>query len=130
MIYQSITPSSICLLLSQIFVWPILVQTASCLCPETSKYHLSWFNFIKLFSNHSTATAVWCSSLLIKVFKFCHILTLESRIIVPPPPHPPIVNFSIFFYPGHLYSNLPIFNFQSFLLTFLSVNSHFHLSPP
>ena len=50
--------------------------------------------------------------------------TLESRIIVPPPSAPlppPIVNFSIFFHPGHLYSNpSPIINFQSFLLTFLS----------
>ena len=35
------------------------------------------------------------------------VLTLESRIIVLPPPLPPIVNFSIFFHPGHLYSNLP-----------------------
>ena len=42
---------------------------------------------------------------------------------------PSIVNFSIFFHPGHLYSNPPIINFQSFLLTFLSVNSHFHHSP-
>ena len=44
-------------------------------------------------------------------------ITLESRIIVPP---------------GHLYSNPPpppIINFQSFLLTFMSVNSHFHHSP-
>ena len=47
--------------------------------------------------------------------------TLESRIIVPPPSPLPIVNFSIFFHPGHLYSNpTPIINFQSFLLTFLS----------
>ena len=49
--------------------------------------------------------------------------TLESRIIGPPPP---IVNFWIFFYPGHPYSNPPIINFQSFLLKFFSVNSHFH----
>ena len=49
--------------------------------------------------------------------------TLESRIIVPPPL---VVNFSIFFHPGHLYSNPPVINFQSFLLTFSSVNSHFH----
>ena len=57
----------------------------------------------------------------------------------------PIVNFSIFFHPGHLYSNppptpffstqdlfiptTPIINFQSFLLTFLSVNSHFPHNP-
>ena len=59
-----------------------------------------------------------------KVFDFLHhevfiskLHTLESRIIVPPP----IVIFSIFFHPGHLYSNpSPIINFQSFLLTFLS----------
>ena len=55
-----------------------------------------------------------------------YLNTLESRIIVPPL----IVNFLIFFFhPGHLYSNPPIVNFQSFLLTFLSVNSHFHHSP-
>ena len=55
--------------------------------------------------------------------------TLESGIIVPPPPPPPpIVNFLIFFHLRHLYSNPPIINFQSFLLTFLSVNSHFHHS--
>ena len=43
--------------------------------------------------------------------------TLESRIIVPPSPPPsPIVNFSIFFHPGHLYSNPPIINVQPFLL--------------
>ena len=44
----------------------------------------------------------------------------------PPSPLPPIVNFLIFFHPGHPYSNLPcpppFINFQSFL----SVNSHFH----
>ena len=44
-------------------------------------------------------------------------------------PPTPIVNFSIFFHPGHLYSNPNIINFQSFLVTFLSVNSHFHHSP-
>ena len=47
-----------------------------------------------------------------------------------PPFPPPIVNFSIFYHPWHLYSNATRFiNFQSFLLTFLSVNSHFHYSP-
>ena len=40
------------------------------------------------------------------------IISLESRIIVPP--HPLMVNFSIFFHPVHLYSNPPIINFQSF----------------
>ena len=52
------------------------------------------------------------------------VLTLEPRIVVPL-----IVNFSIFFHPGHLYSMLPIINFRSFLLTLLSVNNHFHQSP-
>ena len=52
--------------------------------------------------------------------------TLESRIIVRAPL---IVNFSIFFYPGHLYSSpSPITIFQPFLLTFLGVNSHFQHS--
>ena len=51
--------------------------------------------------------------------------TLEYRIIFRPPsplpPPPQIVNFSIFFHPGHLYSNPShIISFQSFLLTFLS----------
>ena len=49
------------------------------------------------------------------------LYTLESRIIVLPPP---IVNFLIFFHPGP-----PIINFQSSLFTFLSVNSHFLHSP-
>ena len=44
------------------------------------------------------------------------ILKYYSR--VPNNRLPPIVNFSIFFHPGHLYSNPPIINFQSFLLTF------------
>ena len=59
-------------------------------------------------------------------FFFFSLVTLDSRIIVPPTP---IVNF---FHPGHLYSNHPsppIINFQSFLLTFLSVNSYFHHNP-
>ena len=34
-----------------------------------------------------------------------------------------------FFHPGYLFSKPPIINFQSFLLTFLSVNSRFHHSP-
>ena len=51
--------------------------------------------------------------------------TLGSRIIAPPPPLPRLLIFRFFFHPGHLYSNplLLIINFQSFLLTFLSINS-------
>ena len=42
---------------------------------------------------------------------------LESRIIVPQPPPPPlrptpIVNFLNFFHPGHLYSNPPYYQFS------------------
>ena len=60
-----------------------------------------------------------------------YVYTTYSRVPNNRPP-PPIVNFSIFFHPGHLYSNptpTTIINFQSFLLTILSVNSHFHHSP-
>ena len=56
--YQLQPPAVLFFLLSQIFVLPIFTQTASCLCPEINKWHLSWFNFIKLFSNHSTASVV------------------------------------------------------------------------
>ena len=50
---------------------------------------------------------------------FNDMITLESQIIVPTPPAPL----------GHLYSNPPIINVQSFLLTLWSVNSHLHHSP-
>ena len=61
-------------------------------------------------------------------------LGIYSRVLnnrLPPPPLPPdlLLIFRFFFHPGHLYSNPPIINFQSFLLPFLSVNSHFHHSP-
>ena len=39
---------------------------------------------------------------------------------------PRLLIFRFFFHPGHLYSNPPIINFQSLLLTSLSVNSHSH----
>ena len=40
-------PNSFCFLLSQIFIFPIFAQIFSYLNPETSKCHLSWFNFIE-----------------------------------------------------------------------------------
>ena len=46
----------------------------------------------------------------------------------PPPPHP-IVNFSIFSTQDIFIPTPSIINFQSFLLTFLCVNGHFHHSP-
>ena len=47
--------------------------------------------------------------------------TLESRIIVPLR-----LIFRFFSTQDMFIPALPIINFQSFLLTFLSVNSHFH----
>ena len=47
----------------------------------------------------------------------------------PPPPSPRIVNFSIFSTQDIFIPTPTIINFQSFLLIFLSVNSHFHHSP-
>ena len=52
-----------------------------------------------------------------KLMKIVHIdgenlqrFSLESRLIVTPHPStPPIVNFSIFFHPEHLYSNSPYY---------------------
>ena len=47
--------------------------------------------------------------------------TLESRIIVLPPR---LLIFRFFFTQDIFIPTLPIINFQSFLLTFLTVNSH------
>ena len=81
-----------------------------------SMFFLTW---IHVFSNRLVQKKKIAEQLL------C-LYILESLIIPPPPP---IVNFSIFFHPGHLYSNPPIIDFQSFLLTFVSVNSNFPHSP-
>ena len=95
------------------------------LCHEVYDNYL-----INFLLGKSIVTVIHFRKKRIEVFTFFlkknQQCTLESRIIVTIL----IVNFSIFFYPGHLYSNPPfIINFQSFLLTFLSVNSHFHHSP-
>ena len=79
--YLSIaTTTNFCFELSQIFPSPIRAQTFSCVYPETKKWHLSWFSFMQLLSNHSIAKWLSCSDLQIKVFKlyrkqkwFCHL---------------------------------------------------------
>ena len=52
---------------SQIFDSPIHTQIFSCLYPETNRWHLSWFSFMQLLSNHSKAK--WSCSKQLKVFK-------------------------------------------------------------
>ena len=81
-------PNTFCLLLSQTFLFPILAQTFSFLYPETSSWHLSWFNSCYYFQTmhpvdtrrridvKTTSCVYWtiarkllCSSLFIKEFK-------------------------------------------------------------
>ena len=81
-----------------------------------SMFFLTW---IHVFSNRLVQKKKIAEQLL--------CLCILESLIIPPPPS--IVNFSIFFHPGHLYSNPPIIDFQSFLLTFVSVHSNFHHSP-
>ena len=63
-------PNNSCLLLSQIFSFPILPPKFSFLYPKTSKLHLSWFYFMLSFSNHSIGRKLSSSNLFIKEFKY------------------------------------------------------------
>ena len=75
------TPKNFYFKLSQIFTSPIRVQMFSCLYPKTSIWHLSWFGFMRLLSNHSTAKWLSCYNLLIKVFKS----SSQAKKVVPFP---------------------------------------------
>ena len=62
-------PNNFWLSVSQIINWPTETNSFSYLCPETMRWHLPWFNFMLLFSNHSITSKLSCSSLLIKEYK-------------------------------------------------------------
>ena len=62
-------PKNFGLLLSQFYLFPILAQKFSFLHPETNKKHLSWFNFMLLYSNDSIVRKISCPNLFIKEFR-------------------------------------------------------------
>ena len=70
-----------------------------------------------------------------KVFLDAHVVrfrngkSLKDYSRVPNNRPPPIVNFRFFSTKDIFIQPPPIITFQSFLLTFLSANSHFHHSP-
>ena len=73
--------------------------------------------------------AEWLKLRLLKISNTSTITNSFTYSRVPnnrPPPS--IVNFSIFSTQDIFIPTPPIINFQSFLLTFLSVNGHFHHS--
>ena len=81
-------------------------------CLETGQFPSGWkkANVVPVFKKSDKQLLkdyrpISLLSITGKIFERL-LYTLESRIIVLPPP---IVNFLIFFHPGHLYSNPPYY---------------------
>lgn len=70
--FLSIVMPSFWFSVSQTNDWPTEANAFSKLkTSETMRFHLSWFNAILLFLNHSIANKLSCSSLLIKNLYLC-----------------------------------------------------------
>ena len=122
--------------LEKIFIIFCLLNKMTILfIPRTFSYHSSFESYISQFLQAFSIDDIEKYDLYIhKNSKYLFYRSNDYSRVANNCPLPSIVNFSIFFHPGHLYSNAytlppPITNFQSFLLIFLSVNSHFHHSP-
>ena len=67
--WSILTPRSFWSFLSQILKEPIFAHTLLYLYRDISKWHLSWFSFMYLHSNHSIAKTESCSNFEIKFRK-------------------------------------------------------------